>query len=73
MARATWINDYTTALTTKIDNAIENDLGLNKKEALHDASSRLAALHNPAMRDLSFIKTHIEMDFGKEAKNPEKT
>lgn len=68
MARTTWTSDYVTALATKIDDAIENYLGLDKKKELRDATSRLAALQVPAMRDLSFIKTQIDVDFGKEAK-----
>jgi hypothetical protein len=68
MARTTWTSDYATALATKIDDAIENYLGLDKKKELRDATARLAALQNPAMRDLSFIKTQIDVDFGTEAK-----
>lgn len=68
MARTTWTSDYTTALETKIDEAIENFLGLDKKKTLREATSRLASLQNPAMRDLSFIKTQIDVDFDKQAK-----
>lgn len=68
VARTTWTSDYVTELATKIDDAIENHLGLDKKKELRDASSKLAAIQNPAMRDLSFIKTQIEVDFGKGAK-----
>jgi len=59
MARTTWTSDYATALATKIDDAIENYLGLDKKKELRDATARLAALQNPAMRDLSFIKLKL--------------
>ncbi len=68
VARTTWTSDYVTGLATKIDDAIENYLGLDKKKELRDASSKLAALQNPAMRDLSFIKTQIDVDFNNEAK-----
>ena len=68
MARTTWTSDYTTALASKIDDAIENYLGLDKKKALREATSKLASLQSPAMRDLSFIKTQIDVDFGTEAK-----
>ena len=68
MARTTWTSDYTTALATNIDDAIENFLGLDKKKTLREATSKLASLQTPAMRDLSFIKTQIKVDFGKEAK-----
>jgi len=68
VARSNWTEDYINGLGTKIDGAIENYLGLDKKKELRDASSKLAALQIPAMRDLSFIKTQINVDFGKRAK-----
>ena len=68
MARTTWTSVYVTALATRIDDAIENYLGLDKKKTLREATLRLASLQIPAMRDLSFIKTQIDVDFGKEAK-----
>lgn len=68
IARTTWTSEYVTGLANKIDNAIDNYLGLDKKKELRDATSRLASLQAPAMRDLSFIKTQIEVDFGKEGK-----
>lgn len=68
MARSTWTEDYATNLAAKIDDAIENYLGLDKKKELRDTTANLATIQAPAMRDLSFIKTQIEVDFGKEAK-----
>ena len=68
MARSTWTEEYTTQLSTKIDDAIDNYLGLDKKKELRDTTANLAAIQNPAKRDLSFIKTQIEVDFGKDAK-----
>ena len=41
MARTTWTSDYSTALATKIDDAIENYLGLDKKKELRDATARV--------------------------------
>lgn len=73
MARSTWTEEYTTQLSAKIDNAIENYLGLDKKKELRDTTSQLASIQTPAKRDLSFIKTQIEVDFGKDAKEIIKT
>ena len=67
MARTTWTSEYVTGLATKIDDAIENYLGLDKKKELRDATLQLSMLQTPAMRDLSFMKTQIQVDFGKGA------
>ena len=67
VVRITWTSDYVTELSTKIDDAIENYLGLDKKKEPRDASSKLASLQSPAMRDLLFIKTQIDVDFNTEA------
>ena len=68
IVRSTWTEEYTNHLATKIDDAIENYLGLDKKKELRDTTSQLASIQAPARRDLSFIKTQIEVDFGKDAK-----
>jgi len=68
MARGTWTEEYVNSLSTKIDFAIEKYLGLDKKKELRDTTSQLAAIQAPAMRDLSFIKTQIAVDFGSDAK-----
>ena len=73
ITRSTWTEDYATNLATKIDEAIENYLGLDKKKELRDTTANLASIQSPAMRDLSFIKTQIEVDFGKDAKEIIKT
>ena len=41
--KTTWTEAYVTSLADRIDDAIENLLGLDKKKELRDASSRLAA------------------------------
>lgn len=64
IVRSTWTGQYVTDLSEKIDNAIDNYLGLDKKKELRDATSRLSTIQSPAMRDLSFIKTQISVDFG---------
>lgn len=73
MIRSTWTGEFADQLSAKIDNAIENYLGLDKKKELRDTTAQLALIQNPAKRDLSFIKTLIEVDFGKEAKKIIKT
>jgi len=63
IARTTWTDKYAAGLELRIDDAIENYLGLDKKRTLREASSHLASIQNPAMRDLSFLKTQIVVDF----------
>jgi hypothetical protein len=73
LARSNWNEEYANQLATQIDNAIDNYLGLDKKKELRDTTANLAAIQEPAMRDLSFIKTQIEVDFDGEAKEIIKT
>lgn len=68
VARSTWNQEYVDHLATKIDDAIENYLGMDKKKELRETTSNLASIQAPAQRDLSFIKTQIEVDFDKKAK-----
>lgn len=73
MVRTNWTPEYAQALHTKIDDAMENYLGLDKKKALRDATAALTAMQSPALRDLQFMKTQIEVDFDNEAKEITKT
>ncbi|UOB18995.1 hypothetical protein [Abyssalbus ytuae] len=73
VVRSTWTTEYTTTLAERIDEAIENYLGLDKRKELREATSKVEAIQSPAMRDLSFIKTQIEVDFGNDAKEILKT
>jgi hypothetical protein len=61
--RTDWTENYATGLETRIDNTIENDLGVDVKKDLRNASAALAAIQVPARRDLSFFKTQIDDDF----------
>ena len=61
--RTNWTEAYVTALILKIDTAIENFLGLDKKHDQREATALLKQIMAPAMRDLAFIKTQIEVDF----------
>jgi hypothetical protein len=62
--RTTWTPVYVTDLILRIDTAIENFLGLDKKQGQREATALLNQVVAPAMRDLAFIKTQIEVDFG---------
>lgn len=64
--RSTWNAAYVSALIQKIDDATEKYLGLDKKQPLREATTLLASIQGPALRDLSFIKTQIEVDFSSE-------
>lgn len=64
MARSNWGGHYVDDLENRIDDVIENYWG----KELRDASAKLSALQTPAICDLSFIKTQIEVDFGKDVK-----
>ena len=61
--RGNWTEAYTTGLSTRIDDAIDNYLGLDKKKELREASAKLSAIQTPAMRDVSFFKIQIEVDY----------
>lgn len=67
MVRSNWTEAYVTDLITRIENAIENFLGLDKKQPLREATDLLKKIVAPALRDLSFVKTQIEVDFDKDA------
>ena len=68
IVRSNWTKDYTEKLAAKIDNAIDHYLGIDKKKELRDATSKLAAIQTPALRDVSFMKTQLKVDFGKQEK-----
>jgi hypothetical protein len=66
--RTDWTDRFATGLTAEIDNAMETYLGLDKKKELRNATSIVMSIQAPALRDLSFLKTQIEVDFGSGAK-----
>ena len=68
MARSNWTQSYVDELEAKTDDAIENYLGLDKKKELREATVKVTSIQAPALRDLSFLKTQIEVDFSKNAK-----
>lgn len=63
LARSNWSEEYANNLAEKIDNAIENYLGLDKKKELRNATANLSSIQTPAIRDLSFLKKQLQVDF----------
>lgn len=66
VARSIWNEEYANHLATKIDDAIENYLGLDKKKELRNATANLSSIQTPAIRDLSFLKKQLQVDFAAE-------
>ncbi|MCY1722394.1 hypothetical protein OU798_18740 [Prolixibacteraceae bacterium Z1-6] len=73
MVRTNWTPEYASALEEEVDAAIDTYLGLDKKKQLRSATAILMAIQEPALHDLSFLKTQIEVDFGNDAKEIVKT
>lgn len=63
ITRTDFTEEYADALLDRIDNAIENYLGVDVKKSLRDATAALTAIQIPAKRDLSYFKTQIDDDF----------
>ncbi len=63
LTRSDWTPEFVVTLKTRIDNAIDKYLGLDKKKGLREATALLHSIQQPAMRNLSFLKTQIEVDF----------
>lgn len=68
MARSNWNEEYANNLAAKIDDAIENYLGLDKKKELRNATANLSSIQTPAIRDLSFFKQQLQVDFADDKK-----
>jgi hypothetical protein len=66
-ARSTWTDAYLLELIRKIDLAIETYLGLDKAQSLREATTLLNQIMKPALRDLGFLKTQVEVDFNERA------
>ncbi len=63
LVRTNWTDEYVTTLQGKINNAIENYLGLDKKKELRNATATVLSIQATAKREVSFLKTQIEVDF----------
>jgi len=66
LVRSIWNEEFANHLATKIDDAIENYLGLDKKKELRNATANLSSIQTPAIRDLSFLKKQLQVDFANE-------
>jgi len=63
VVRSNWTLANANTLSDKIDDAIENKLGIDIKKDLRKASANLSALMIPATRDIAFFKVQIVEDF----------
>lgn len=63
--RSTWTKEWASNLVNKIDSVIEKYLGLDKKQTQKIATSTLYEISTNAIRDVSFLKKQIEVDFDK--------
>lgn len=63
LIRSNWTDTYESDLSTRIQNAIDNYLGLDKKGEQRKATLLLHSIQEPAQKALSFLKTQIEVDF----------
>jgi len=61
--RTNWTEQYANELSAKTDDAIENQLGIDSKRELRNASTNLNVVIGPARRDLSSFKTQVDDDF----------
>jgi hypothetical protein len=68
LVRSNWTEDYVAGLDTKIDTAMNDFLGLDKQKDLRAATDQVEDILKPAIRNLGFLKTQIEVDMGKDAK-----
>ena len=68
LARTNWTVEYGNKLSAKIDDAIENYLGVDSKQELRDATNTLTAIQTPALHNVSFLKTQLEIDFNDDKK-----
>lgn len=67
LSRSVWTLAYATDLAQRIENAIENYLGLNKTQGLTSTTAALTQIVTPALRNLALLKTQIQVDFGANA------
>jgi hypothetical protein len=61
--RSDWTDQYANDLISRIDSAIEKNLGIDAKKDLRNATTNLSVIQIPAKRDVSFFKTQIDDDF----------
>ena len=64
--RLNWTADYANSFKTRIADAVKQYLGLDPKKILRNATSEVHAMQEPAMRDIAFLKSQLEVDFAKD-------
>lgn len=67
VVRSNWTTEYADQLMSKIDHGIDDYLGQDKRSELRNATQKSTSIQAPALRDLSFLKTQIEVDFDENA------
>ena len=65
--RTNWSEDYARDLLARASQYIAQDLGLDPKKTLRNTTIEVNAIHEKALRDISFLKSQIDVDF---ANNP---
>ncbi len=65
--RTTWTAEYADERINHVDNTIELYLGLDKRRELRQATMQVTSIQAPARRDVSFLKTQLEVDFPDQA------
>lgn len=66
--RSNWTPNYIMGLAVSIDSAADKYLGADSKKELRDATVKMSDIMTKALRDLSFLKIQIDVDFDGEAK-----
>lgn len=61
--RTNWTTEYADGIITEIDSTIENEMVIDVKKELRDASNKLSLVMGPAKRDISSFKTQVDEDF----------
>jgi len=64
--RTDWTSQYAESLITRIEDALNTNLGIDSKKDLRSATTIVASLQLPAKRDISFFKIQIDEDFKKD-------
>jgi hypothetical protein len=65
--RTNWSEEYANALSEKIDAAIDDYLGVERKKELKEATEDLVASQTEVIRDLNFLKTQVKVDLPDQA------
>lgn len=65
IARSNWNAEYADGILMKTNNIIEKYLGLDKKQALKLATADVKEITEIALKELTFFKRQVEVDFEK--------